>query len=254
MNRPGLFQAGWPPTTAVVLFLLVWQGAVWLWDVPKYILPGPIAVAQAAITDASVIARHAGSTLSIAVTGFAIGTSVGIGVAVALHFSRRLKAAFSPLLILSQNVPMIVLAPLLVVWFGFGILPKLILLTLVCFFPVAIALMDGLQSVDRSMREYMLMLGSTRLQIFAKLELPWSLPSLFSGLKIAATYSVLSAVFSEWVGSKSGIGYYLQLKKAGFQVDRMFVAVIVIVMLSLLLYGIMVFLERGIIRWRRGSR
>ncbi|WP_199620375.1 ABC transporter permease [Paenibacillus alkalitolerans] len=251
MKRPSLLHAVWPPVTAVMLFLLLWQVAVWVWDVPKFILPGPVVIAEAAVADAKVVARHAGSTLSIAVSGLAIGCLVGMGVAVALHFSVRLKSALSPLLVLSQNVPIVVLATLLVVWFGFGILPKLILITLVCFFPVAVAMMDGLVSADRGMCDYMRMLGATRWQTFAKLEFPWSLPSIFSGLKIAAAYSVLAAVFSEWVGSKSGMGYYLQLKKTGFQVDRMFVAVIVIVVLSWLLYGLMVWLERATVKWRR---
>lgn len=251
MKRPSVFQSWWPPITTVLLFLILWQAAVWLWGIPKFILPGPISIAKAAAADAPAIIRHAGSTLGIAVSGLAIGTAVGMLVAMALHFSERLKAAVSPLLILSQNVPIVVLAPLLVVWFGFGILPKLILLTLVCFFPVAIAMMDGLVSADRGMRNYMMMIGASRWQTFTKLEFPWSLPSLFSGLKISAAYSVLSAVFAEWVGSKSGIGYYLQLKKAGFQVDRMFVAVFVIVGLSILLYGLMVWLERKTVTWRR---
>ncbi|WP_274361816.1 ABC transporter permease [Paenibacillus thermotolerans] len=251
MERMKRISSWWPPVVTVLLFLILWQGAVWLWSIPKYILPGPAAIADAAAREAPIILRHAGSTLGIAVVGLLIGSAVGMLAATLLHFSSLAKSGLWPLLILTQNVPIVVLAPILVSWFGFGVLPKLILLTIVCFFPVAIAMMDGLLSADRTMRNYMLMAGADRRQMFFKLELPWAVPSLFSGLKISAAYSVLSSVFAEWVGSKSGIGYYLQLKKAGFQVDGMFAAVFVIVGLSILLYGLMVLLERSLTGWRR---
>jgi ABC-type nitrate/sulfonate/bicarbonate transport system permease component len=166
-----------------------------------------------------------------------------------LHVIPRFKAGFYPLLILSQNIPTIALAPLLMIWFGFGLLPKVIVITLVCFFPVAIATLDGFVQTDRTMLGYMRMIGAGRRQIFFKLELPNALPYLFSGLKISATYSVMGAVIAEWLGSDKGIGVYMLLSKNSFRTDRVFAAIAIIVGLSLLLFGFIAFLEKLVIRW-----
>jgi len=241
-----------PPAVAIALFLLAWEAVVRAAWFPPYLFPGPLAVAAAMRDDASVVASHALSTFGIAVVGFACGGAVGLAVAFALHLSATMRRALAPLLILSQNVPTIVLAPLLVVWFGFGWAPKLVLLTMVCFFPIAISTLDGLARADRNMVGYMRMAGATRWQTFRKLELPWSLPSMFSGLKVAAAYSVLGAVISEWVGASRGLGVYLNLMKSGFQVDRMFVAIAVIAALSLFMFALVVGVERRVVRWHLG--
>jgi len=247
--RGAAIRAAWPPAAAALAFLIVWEGVVRAGWFPPYLFPGPIAVAAAFLENPPLVFSHTASTFGIAVIGYAIGAAVGLLVAFALHLSASLRRALAPLLILSQNVPTIVLAPLLVVWFGFGWLPKLALLTLVCFFPIAIATLDGLARTDRAMVGYMRMAGATRWQTFLKLELPWSLPSMFSGLKVSAAYSVLGAVISEWVGAKKGLGVYLNLMKSGYQVDNMFVAIAFIATLSLFMFGSVVAVERRVVRW-----
>lgn len=239
----------WPPLAAAALFLLAWEGVVRAGWFPPFLVPGPVAVGQAFLERPGLVFSHAASTMAIAVAGYALGAAVGLGAAFALHLLPPLRRAVAPLLLLSQNVPTIVIAPLLAVWFGFGWTPKLVLLTLVCFFPIAIATLDGLSRADRSMLGYMQMAGATRWQTFRKLELPWSLPAMFSGLKVSAAYSVLGAVISEWVGAKKGLGIYLNLMHSGFQVAHMFVAIGVIAALSLLMFGLVVAAERRVVHW-----
>ncbi|KAA9000979.1 ABC transporter permease [Paenibacillus spiritus] len=239
----------WPPAAAVLLLLLLWQAAVVLLDIERWMLPSPLDVLRELAANPPV--EHTLATARLTAIGFPIGTLVGIGTAVLLHLLPWTRRAFYPLLVLSQNIPTIALAPLLVIWFGFGLLPKIILITLVCFFPVAVAMMGGLGGSDRAMRNYMQMAGAGRWTIFRKLELPSSLPPLFSGIRISAAYAVTGAVVAEWLGSDRGLGNYMQLQKAAYRTDRMFVAIFIIVALSLLLFALVALLERWLVRWKR---
>ncbi|OBZ10591.1 nitrate ABC transporter permease [Bacillus sp. FJAT-27264] len=240
----------WPPIVAVVFFLAVWQLAVSFFDIEKWILPSPRDIGHEFADNPAGIWDHTLATLKLTLIGFPIGTSVGLVVALLLHLMPWAKRAFYPLLILSQNVPSIALGPLLVIWFGFGLLPKMVLITLVCFFPVAVAAMGGLAQSDRVMLNYMKMAGASKWQIFTKLELPHSLPAIFSGVKISATYAVMGAVVAEWIGSDKGIGYYMQLQKSAYRTDRMFVAIVIVVLLSLVLFAIIALLEKWLVRWK----
>ncbi|MBP1914055.1 ABC-type nitrate/sulfonate/bicarbonate transport system permease component [Lederbergia galactosidilyticus] len=218
---------------------------------PSWLLPAPSTIFEEATTGYERYLPHLQSTIGLAITGFLIGCSIGILVAVILHLLPGTQEAVYPLLILSQNIPIIVLAPLLVIWFGFGSLPKLIVITLVCFFPVTIAAMGGFRQTSLEIKQYMLMAGATRLQIFTKLEWPHSLPALFSGLKISATYSVMGAVISEWLGAKKGIGVYMTLASSSFRTDRVFVAIFLIMILSMLFFLLIQLTEKWLVRWTR---
>ncbi|WP_339323135.1 ABC transporter permease [Paenibacillus sp. FSL W8-0194] len=240
----------WPPFVAVLFFLVAWELSTSLFHIEKWILPSPVDIAKETAVGAGDLWGHVGATVRLTLEGFIIGTAVGMIIALILHLVPFLKSALYPLLILSQNIPTIALAPLLMIWFGFGLLPKLIVITLVCFFPVAVATMGGLKQTDRVMLNYMRMIGANKRQIFAKLELPHALPAIFSGVKIAATYSVMGAVIAEWIGADKGIGYYMMLQKSGYRTDRMFVAIMIIVALSLLLFGIIALLEKWLVRWK----
>ncbi|WP_379128708.1 ABC transporter permease [Paenibacillus sp. sgz500958] len=233
---------------------MLWELSVSFFHIEAWILPGPETIAHEAAKNASGIWEHTLATLKLTIIGFPIGVAVGILVALLLHVFPWLKRTFYPLLILSQNVPSIALGPLLVIWFGFGLLPKIILITLVCFFPIAVAMMGGLMQSDIMMMNYMQMAGASKWQIFTKLELPASLPSLFSGIKISATYAVMGAVIAEWIGADKGIGIYMQLQKSAYRTDRMFVAIIIIVLLSLLLFAIITLLEKWLVRWKPARR
>lgn len=240
----------WPPLVAVIFFLAIWQSAVSFLHIDRWTLPGPADIARESASNASGIWAHTAATLRLTLIGFPIGTGVGLVVALLLHLLPWLKRALYPLLILSQNVPSIALGPLLIIWFGFGLLPKIVLITLVCFFPVAVAAMGGLSQSDRVMMNYMKMAGAGKWQIFTKLELPGSLPALFSGIKISATYAVMGAVVAEWIGADKGIGYYMLLQKSAYRTDRMFVAIVIIVLLSLVLFAIIALLEKWLVRWK----
>ncbi|MDO7906784.1 ABC transporter permease [Paenibacillus sp. JX-17] len=244
------WNLAWPPVVAVILFLAGWQLAVSAFHIEAWLLPSPLQIVRKGWEQASVLTGHTWATVKLTLMGFLIGVGTGLLIAMILHLIPFLRSALYPLLILSQNVPAIILAPLLMIWFGFGLLPKLIVITLVCFFPVAVAAMSGFNQTDRMMLNYMRMAGAGKRQIFTKLELPHALPSIFSGLKIAATYSVMGAVIAEWMGADQGIGYYMNLQKSGYRTDLVFAAVFIIVALSLLLFGLIALLEKGVIRWR----
>jgi ABC-type nitrate/sulfonate/bicarbonate transport system permease component len=244
------WRKGWPPFVAVFFLLIIWQLCTSIFKIKKWILPSPTVIAQEALSQSGLLMEHTLATVRLTGVGFMIGTSVGLLIAIALHMTPFLKSALYPLLILSQNVPTIALAPLLMIWFGFGLLPKIIVITLVCFFPVAVAMMGGLRQSDPTMLSYMRMIGANKRQIFLKLELPHSLPSLFSGIKIAATYSVMGAIIAEWIGSDEGIGYYMMLQKASYRTDRMFVAISIIVVLSFMMFSIIALLEKWLVRWK----
>lgn len=244
------WKSVWPPLMAVILFLAVWQIAVPLFHIEKWILPSPADITKEAIAEAASLTQHTWATVQLTLLGFFIGTGVGLLTAMLLHLVPFLKSALYPLLILSQNIPTIALAPLLMIWFGFGLLPKIIVITLVCFFPVAVSTMDGLTQTDRGMMNYMRMAGASKAQIFRKLEVPHALPSVFSGVKIAATYSVMGAVIAEWIGTDRGIGYYMMLQKSAYRTDRVFVAMAIIVLLSLILFAMIALLEKILVRWR----
>ncbi|GIP41286.1 nitrate ABC transporter permease [Paenibacillus sp. J31TS4] len=253
MKKRQLAASLWPPLAALALLAILWQLAVSLFGIASWILPSPGRIAQEAVSGFTRMQEHAGSTIRLTLLGFSVGSCTGIAVACLLHVIPGAKRALYPLLIVSQNIPMIALAPLLMIWFGFGLLPKVIVITLVCFFPVVIATLDGFLQADPVMRSYMNMIGATRIQIFRKLEWPGALPSLFSGLKISGTYSVMGAVIAEWLGSEKGIGVYMLLARSSFRTDRVFVAIVWIVALSLVLFGLILLLERLLIRWKPAS-
>ncbi|RDW19372.1 ABC transporter permease [Oceanobacillus chungangensis] len=245
-----LFQKGWRPALVLILLFIIWETCTNIFDIQKWLLPAPSQIIAEAISGWAVYSGHLASTIKLIIFGFSIGSSIGVVVAIGLHLVPILRQAFYPLLIISQNIPTIVLAPLLVIWFGFGMLPKIIVITLVCFFPITIALLDGFRQTNRDLMHYMQMAGATKKQIFWKLEFPHALPSLFSGLKISATYSVMGAVISEWLGASKGIGVYMTLASSSFRTDRVFVAIFLIVILSLLFFSLIVGLEKRLIKWK----
>jgi ABC-type nitrate/sulfonate/bicarbonate transport system permease component len=241
----------WPPIVVMGSFLILWQVAVMLFEVPQYILPSPVDIGREFGTEWPRVLDHAWSTLSIMLIGFVAGSVTGILIAMALHMVPFVRAGFYPLLVLTQNVPVFVLINLFVIWFGFGVLPRLLLLVLVCFFPVAVAMLSGFAQVDPRLKNYMLMLGASRGTLFRQLEFPSALLSLFSGLKITASYCVISAIYAESTGADKGLGKYIQLAFKGWQTSRLFVGIITIIVLSLLLFAAISWLEHQLTRWQR---
>ncbi|WML44236.1 ABC transporter permease [Neobacillus sp. PS3-40] len=241
---------GWRPLVVLLLLFVIWEIIVKVVNVPEWLLPPPSKVFTEAFAGWSDFYPDLFSTIKISLFGFAVGAFIGMVVAVLLHLVPILRDSFYPLLILSQNIPIIVLAPLLVIWFGFGLLPKIIVITLVCFFPITVATLDGFKQTPAELKTYMMMAGASKTQLFWKLEFPFSLPSIFSGLKISATYSVMGAVISEWLGAKEGIGVYMTFASSSFRTDRVFVAIFAIMFLSLLFFLLIVLVERRVVRWQ----
>jgi ABC-type nitrate/sulfonate/bicarbonate transport system permease component len=231
--------------------LVIWELALKVIKIEPWLLPAPSAIMKEGMASFQSLSEHVVSTVQLSIIGFLIGTFIGFLIASLLHLFPGAKDAVYPLLILSQNVPIIVLAPLLVIWFGFGMLPKLIVIILVCFFPVAVSSMDGFRQTPYELKHYFRMMGASKGQLFWKLELPHSLPYIFSGLKISATYSVMGAVISEWLGAKSGVGVYMTLASSSFRTDRVFVSIFIIMILSLLFFAAITLAERFFVAWKR---
>lgn len=248
-----IYLTGWRPIVAIVILLVLWEVATTVFQIEEWFLPAPSVIYQEAIDVFPTFVPHMQSTMVLAISGFAIGMSIGLLLAGLLHIFPFVRDTVYPMLILSQNIPIIVLAPLLMIWFGFGAFPKLILISLACFFPVAVSTMGGLAQTDRELVHYMKMMGATKYQLFWKLELPYAIPSIFSGLKIAATYSVMAAVISEWLGAQKGIGVFMTLATSSYRTSRVFVAIVVIMVLSMLFFTCITLIERWMIRWTRGG-
>ncbi len=235
----------------LLLFLLaLWELIVRITETPAWLLPPPSKIFAEGFKVLPSFSVDILATTKLSILGLVIGSAVGFAIAVILHILPIVQKMTYPLLILSQNIPIIVLAPLLIIWFGFGMMPKLIVIGLVCFFPIVVAALDGFKNTAPELKYYMQMAGASKTQMFWKLELPYALPSLFSGLKISATYSVMGAVIAEWLGAKQGIGVYMTLSQASFRTDRVFVAIFTIMLLSVLLFGLIRIFEKMFIKGR----
>lgn len=239
-----------PALLVAIVFLAIWEIAVALFDVPQWLLPAPSAIGTEMLTIWSRLMVHAWATLEMTLLGFFVGSLAGVLIATLLHYVPGARTALYPLLVLTQNIPLIVLGDLLVIWFGFGILPKLILLILVCFFPVSVAMLTGLALAERTHIVYFKMIGATRWQLFRHVELPNSLSYLFSGLKIAASYCVIGAIYAETIGSQQGLGVFIRLASNGFQTSRVFAGIVIIVLISVLLFAVIAACERVVLRWK----
>lgn len=239
-----------PPVGVIAVLLAVWQAAVTISGTREFVLPSPLRIVAEGVKVWPRLLEHMLATISLVLPGFFGGIAAGFVLAAIIHFIPGAKSGLYPLLVLSQNVPVIAVGPLLTLWLGYGLVPKLILVWLVCFFPVSVALLSGLNDIDPKLRNYMEMIGTSKWTLFWRLELPHAIAHLFSGLKIAASYSVLTAVVAEWIGSEKGLGYFMMLSSSGFQTARVFAAVVLIVILSLIMFGLVVLAERIFVRWK----
>lgn len=242
------------PVVTLIVFIGLWQLYCSLSGIADYTLPAPSDIAKRMVEDRELIWTHFTATLRLSFMGLGLGLLAGTAIAVIIHSVPLFREAVAPLLVISQNIPLIALGALLMIWFGFGLTPKLILLVIVCFFPVTMSMLTGLGQAEPHLREYLGMIGASRWERMKRLEFPASLPYLFTGLKMAATYVVSSATVAEWLGANKGIGYYLQLRFKGFDAAGVFGSIVCIIALSLVFFGIVALLERFVIRWRPSSR
>jgi len=215
-----------------------------------FLVPSPSQVATTLWEDRSLLADNAWVTLKEVLLGFLCALVVGLAFAVALHLSQTLRRALYPLLVASQTVPVIVIAPILIVWFGYGLGPKLGIIALICFFPITVNTLDGLRSVDPEAIKMMRTLDASRWQILRRVEAPAALPFAFSGAKIAVAVAVIGAVFGEWSGASEGLGYLLLLDNNLLETARMFASVFILSAMAIALFGLLALAERRFVRWR----
>lgn len=239
------------PVCAVVALLAVWQGACSLGLVPNFMLPSPVQVVSALVADFPLLLSHMWTTLSEAALGLVIGVAVGFVFAVLMDKFETFYLALDPLLTVSQTVPTVAIAPLLVLWFGYGLMPKVLLVVLTTFFPVTVALASGFRSVDPDQVDLLRTMNATEWQIFRYAKLPAAMEQFFSGLRISATYAIVGAVISEWLGGFTGLGVYMTRVRKSFAYDRMFAVIIITSALSLALMKGVDVLERICMPWKK---
>ncbi|UFM65890.1 ABC transporter permease [Paracoccus sp. MA] len=218
----------------ILTVLALWQGVIWLAGMPPFLLPSPAAVAEALWLNRAEIARHAGFTLTEVVLGFALGSALGAALAVAMGFSLRLTGVLRPILTFSQTIPVFALAPILTLWLGFGMAPKIAMTVLIVFFPVASAFLDGLMRTPQAALDLAQVMGAGRIRIMRHLRIPAALPSLATGLRLAAVYAPIGAVIGEWVGGARGLGALMIHANGRMKTDLVFAALLVLSVMTVI--------------------
>jgi NitT/TauT family transport system permease protein len=244
-------QASLLPISLAAL-LIAWQSLIWLKGYPAFILPPPARVwarLVQALADGTLI-RHAAITLGESLSGLALGLAVAAVLGYLLAQSRTIERLLAPYIVASQSVPVVAIAPLLVIWFGSGLTSKVLICALIVFFPVLINIVVGARSVEQDLRDLMRSLRASRWQTFVHLELPAALPMLLGGLKIGATLSVIGAVVGEFVGADRGLGFLISAARGQFDTALVFVAVFALVAIAMTLYGCVAMLEKILLAWK----
>jgi len=248
-----LIKRNYPAILMIIAALIVWEGYVRITNQPITTLPAPSQIIKTLINERYVLLGHAKITIFEALLGFSIAFILAIIIAIIIDSSNFFKRGFYPILVTSQTIPIIALAPLIAIWFGYGILPKVIVVVLVTFFPIVISLADGLNNADKGLIDLMKTMNASKWQILIKIKFPSALPALFSGLRIAATYSVMGAVIGEWLGASKGLGIYMRNTLHSYLTDRLFAAIIIMVITSITFYSILLLLETKLVPWNKKS-
>jgi NitT/TauT family transport system permease protein/putative hydroxymethylpyrimidine transport system permease protein len=244
------------PTLLVAALVGTWQIAASsgllasVLNLDDFLVPSPAEIASSLWENRELLAENAWVTLKEILLGFLCGLVAGLCLAVALRLSDTLRRAVYPLLVASQAIPIIVIAPILLVWFGFGIGPKLVVVALICFFPITVNATDGLRSVDPEAIKMMRTLDASPRQTLWRVESPTALPYVFSGAKVAVTFAPIAAIFGEWVGAESGLGVLMREDSAHLETARLFAATAVLTAIALLLFALLALAERRIVTWR----
>jgi ABC-type nitrate/sulfonate/bicarbonate transport system permease component len=252
--RPRRALELWPALSFAALLLAVWQVAAMALALPRWLLPSPLDIGAALVGGRDLLFEHALVTLLETLLGLSAAFVVGVTLAVAMDRVALARRAFYPVLVASQTVPIVAIAPLLTIWFGFDVLPKVIVVGLVCFFPIVVGTFDGLTSVDPDAIRLIRSMGATGWQLFWRVRWPAALPSLFSGTRIGVTYGVIGAIVGDWVGGSRGIGIYMMRAADQLLTERVFAAIVVSSLLSISLFLLVGAVERATIPWHRRER
>jgi ABC-type nitrate/sulfonate/bicarbonate transport system permease component len=243
-----------PPVLLLAALVALWQVYVDTQDVRPTTLPSPSRVVREGWRYHDIIWGHTKVTMKETAIGFSISVAIATTLAVAMDFSHTVRRSLYPLLVGSQTLPIIVLAPLMITWFGFGLKPKIILVVLITFFPVTVGWVDGFRSTEGDAMNLLRSMGAGRWKVFRYVRFPSALPQFFSGLRIAVTYSVVGAIFAEYVGAIDGLGIYMQLQRNSRRVDLVLAAVIVTSVISIALFLLVSVIQRFAIPWYGASR
>lgn len=238
-----------PAILALGIIVLVWHLLSVTETVPSYMLPSPKSVVTALCTDMDLICEHTVITLQEAIYGLGIGIVLAFVMATIMDNCNFLYKAIYPVMVITQTIPTVAIAPLLVLWMGFGMEPKITLVVLTTFFPITVGLLDGYRSVDVDQVNLLRSMGAGKRKIFCHVKFPSAIPYFFSGLKVAVSYAVVGAVISEWLGGFEGLGVYMTRVKKAYAFDRMFAVIIVIVVISLLLVGLVNIIRKLSMPW-----
>ncbi len=243
----------WRGFVVLAGLVALWQAVVTISGLPSFILPQPIEVALALVGDATLLADHALVTLAEIVLGLTFGAALGMLSALTMAAFRPARRWLLPVLVASQAIPIFAIAPILVIWLGFGIWPKVAVATLIIYFPVAIAFFDGLRRADPGWLDLARVMGATRFAVLRHVRLPAALPALASGLRVGVAVAPIGAVFGEWVGARAGLGHLMLQSNARVETARLYAALIVLAALAVLLYVAADRLLRHAVRWQRES-
>jgi len=238
---------------AMLLGLGLWQGIVWITDAPHFILPSPWRVAQTAFHSRALILEHASITALEVALGLLLGTALGVITAVQMSISPLMRRLILPILVFTQAVPVFALAPILTLWFGYGISSKVIMAVLIIYFPVTSAFFDGLNRTDRGVLDLAQTMGATPVQIVRRIRIPQALPALGSGLRLAAVYAPIGAVIGEWVGASQGLGYLMLLANGRAKIDLMFASLIALAVLTVILHKLVSLLANRLEKYASGT-
>lgn len=241
------------PLIVLSLLLLLWEGGVRAFHTPFYILPAPSRILFVFFTRFPLLLSHAATTILEIGLGMLFGTTGGVSLALLVFYSPSLERGIYPLVIASQMIPIFAIAPLLVLWFGYGLWSKAIVAALIVFFPIVVNTVDGLRSVSGGTIDLLRSLRASEWQIFRMVRLPAGLPFLFSGLKIGVTLSVVGATIGEWIGAKKGLGYLMIQSNALLRIDLLFASIMTLSLLGLLLFGALRIIEQRLLRWRKAE-
>ncbi|RKF41737.1 ABC transporter permease [Agrobacterium deltaense] len=242
------------PILLVVFLVVLWDLSIRLFAIPAYLIPTPLDVAVQTYAQWPMLLAESVPTLQATVGGFILSVVVGVPLAMMIAYSKMIESYVYPLLVFSQSIPKVAIAPLFVVWFGFGLMPKVIVAFLLGFFPIVVSTVLGFKSLEADMIDLAKSMGSTRLKMFFKISLPNALPAIFASMKVSITLAVVGAVVGEFVGSNSGIGYVLQRANGNFDLPLMFSALIVLSLMGVVLFMVIDIAEKLMLPWHISNR
>lgn len=242
------------PFWLIIVLIIGWDICIRLFKIPQYLIPTPWQVVQQLFKEWPMLWRESLPTLYATLGGFVLSALVGVPIAMWIAYSRLVESFVYPLLVFSQSVPKVAIAPLFVVWFGFGVIPKVIAAFLLGFFPVIVATVQGFKSIESDVIDLARSMGASPLKVFIKFRLPQAMPAIFSGLKVSVTLAVVGAVVGEFVGSNSGLGYVLQKANGTFDLPLMFAALVILSMIGVLLFLMLELIERWVLPWHASQR